>query len=210
MAGDVNSSQSMSARLLQSRHEARRQFLSMLNQEEIRSTLASHHLPYHENSETQPYPSGPAKGRPPDTLKRRAPPEYVLIPALFDRERQPGSTLVWRIELHGLPDTGGPLRYDVARDVIIGRGAGVANSVDVDLDPYQAFEQGVSRRHAMLHPAEDGLYLVDLKSTNGTMHNGARLGPGVGRPVKSDDRISFGGLAFTLKIVGQLRLGELD
>jgi len=182
-----------------------------LEPEEMQLPLMSQYPPHHENSETRPYRHLQPAGKQTDLLTRHTSPEYRLIPVLFDRERRSESTLVWRIELHGLPDSAGPLRFDVARDVVLGRSGGAANTgVDIDLAPYHAFEQGVSRRHAMLHPTADGLYLIDLKSTNGTMHNGVRLGPGVGKLVQTDDHISFGGLAFTLKIVGQLRLGERD
>lgn len=46
---------------------------------------------------------------------------------------------------------------------------------DVDLSPYDAFEQGVSRLHAELRLLDDGVFIVDLDSANGTLLNGRRI-----------------------------------
>lgn len=46
---------------------------------------------------------------------------------------------------------------------------------DVDLSPYDAFEQGVSRLHCEIRLKDDGVYIVDLDSANGTLINGKRI-----------------------------------
>ncbi|MCW2572613.1 MAG: domain containing protein [Frankiales bacterium] len=67
-----------------------------------------------------------------------------------------------------------------APSVVIGRGA----EADVRLT-----DTGVSRRHAELQVADDGVTLVDLRSTNGTSVNGRR----VDRVTLTDgDRIGLG------------------
>ncbi len=59
---------------------------------------------------------------------------------------------------------------------------------------------GLSRRHAKLMPAEDGLHLEDLRSTNGTFVNGRRVQRAVARP---GDEIGFDTLRFRLLGTGQ-------
>ena len=54
----------------------------------------------------------------------------------------------------------------IARSMVIGRQA------ECDL---QVTEGLPSRRHAQLHLAEDGVWLEDLKSANGTFVNGVRI-----------------------------------
>ena len=64
-------------------------------------------------------------------------------------------------------------------EIVVGRGRMQQSSVlpDLDLAPFGAAEQGVSRRHAVIRRGEDTLTLVDLGSTNGTHLNGQRLDP---------------------------------
>ena len=49
---------------------------------------------------------------------------------------------------------------------------------DVDLSYYGGFEQGVSRRHAIIMSDENGYVLEDLGSTNGTVVNREKVIPG--------------------------------
>ncbi|MCJ7500752.1 FHA domain-containing protein [bacterium] len=49
---------------------------------------------------------------------------------------------------------------------------------DVDLSYCGGFEQGVSRRHAIIMSDEDGYVLEDLGSTNGTVVNREKVIPG--------------------------------
>ena len=67
---------------------------------------------------------------------------------------------------------------------------------DVDLAPYGAAEQGVSRRHAVIRRGEDTLTLVDLGSTNGTHLNGQRLIPHQPRVLRDGDEVRLGKLVF--------------
>lgn len=60
---------------------------------------------------------------------------------------------------------------------------------------------GLSRRHARLMPAEDGLHIEDLRSTNGSFINGRRVQRGVARP---GDEIGFDTLRFRLLATGQV------
>jgi pSer/pThr/pTyr-binding forkhead associated (FHA) protein len=126
--------------------------------------------------------------------------EYTTLPAkppsgpLHDVPR-------WRIELHGLRHGEGPLGLDVVGDVVLGRGSVGENAPDLDMEPYGAFQLGVSRRHAMLRPTKNALYIIDLNSTNGTLHNALRLGSGVTRALRHNDNITLGQFTFTVKII---------
>jgi hypothetical protein len=61
-------------------------------------------------------------------------------------------------------------------------------SPDVDLWP----DDAVSRRHAEITRREDGYYLRDLDSTNGTELNGSRIAPGVPVKLGNGDVIQLG------------------
>ncbi len=60
----------------------------------------------------------------------------------------------------------------------------------------------VSRRHAALHSTEGAIEVEDLGSTNGTLLNGDRLEPNVRRALDQGDKVSFGGVEFTLSMPG--------
>ena len=47
----------------------------------------------------------------------------------------------------------------------------------------------------------NGWRVRDLGSTNGTLHNGLPLGPGIARSLKHNDTVTLGRLSFTLKII---------
>jgi pSer/pThr/pTyr-binding forkhead associated (FHA) protein len=66
---------------------------------------------------------------------------------------------------------------------------------DLDLTPYGAFEQGVSRAHAMIHVRPDGCFIEDLGSTNETLWNFHRLLPRQLYALKDGDQLRFGALA---------------
>jgi pSer/pThr/pTyr-binding forkhead associated (FHA) protein len=65
---------------------------------------------------------------------------------------------------------------------------------DIDLSPYQAYANGVSRLHAVIKQAGHHVLVVDLGSVNGTYVNGKRLNPNVEQTVNNGDIISLGKL----------------
>jgi pSer/pThr/pTyr-binding forkhead associated (FHA) protein len=69
---------------------------------------------------------------------------------------------------------------------------------ELDLAPFDGAEKGVSRLHAIIRASADGVALVDLGSTNGTLLNMHRLPPKQPYPVKSGDEIRFGDLLIHL------------
>ena len=71
-------------------------------------------------------------------------------------------------------------RFELDRDeVLLGRSDPLDQiEPDVDLSYCGGFEQGVSRRHAIIMSDEGGYVLEDLGSTNGTVVNREKVTPG--------------------------------
>jgi hypothetical protein len=126
---------------------------------------------------------------------------YTVLPVSLAEKVDLNSVTRWRVELHGLDGSAGPMGFDLIGDVVIGRGKDGPDAPDVNLDPFAAQKMGVSRRHVILRPTERHLYLIDLNSTNGTVNNGVPVGPGVARSLQHNDTIMLGNLSFTLKII---------
>lgn len=93
----------------------------------------------------------------------------------------------------------------VGRDnYTLGRSAGSQAIVpDVDLESYGAQDQGISRLHAEIRMAENGVHVVDLDSINGTLVNGRRLEPQEPAPIRHKDIIQLGHLK--LQVVSRIR-----
>ncbi|RME07683.1 MAG: FHA domain-containing protein [Anaerolineae bacterium] len=81
------------------------------------------------------------------------------------------------------------------RSYTVGRGSeGQSVLPDVDLSPYQGYELGVSRMHAMIRLAEGRIYIKDLASSNGTRLNGKYLSPHAEHTLKHGDVLTLGKL----------------
>jgi pSer/pThr/pTyr-binding forkhead associated (FHA) protein len=65
---------------------------------------------------------------------------------------------------------------------------------DVDLSPYDAYAQGVSRLHAALKVTRNRVAIMDLGSSNGTRVNGQKIVPHVDYPLNHSDVIALGKL----------------
>jgi pSer/pThr/pTyr-binding forkhead associated (FHA) protein len=63
---------------------------------------------------------------------------------------------------------------------------------DIDLSPYNAYAQGVSRLHATLKLIQDELYIEDLGSSNGTRINNSKIPPHQNQPIHHGDVIALG------------------
>jgi pSer/pThr/pTyr-binding forkhead associated (FHA) protein len=126
---------------------------------------------------------------------------YRKLPLSLTGAPIPENTPRWRIELDGLGPGVEPMGLDILGDAVIGRGRVGNQPADLDLDQYGGLEQGVSRRHALLRPTANHLYVIDLGSTNGSMHNGLPLGPGIARSLKHNDTVTLGRMSFTVKVI---------
>jgi pSer/pThr/pTyr-binding forkhead associated (FHA) protein len=95
-----------------------------------------------------------------------------------------------------------PMRITVQEQLIIGRIVeGDLQRVDIDLSPLGAFQQGVSRRHAVLRLHSGALYIQDSSSTNGTRINGAKLDPEREYLLREGDELEFGRIRASLRFI---------
>jgi hypothetical protein len=63
---------------------------------------------------------------------------------------------------------------------------------DVDLSPYEAYAQGVSRLHSSLKLNNQRVFIIDLGSSNGTRVNGHKIMPNVDYPLNHGDVVALG------------------
>jgi hypothetical protein len=104
----------------------------------------------------------------------------------------PGASIVIRIR-----DRTEPISLRPRDEILLGRSDAPSSlAPDLDLSPFGAAEQGVSRRHALIRRGENTLTLIDLGSTNGTHLNGQRLTPNQPRVLRDGDEIRMGRLVF--------------
>ena len=71
---------------------------------------------------------------------------------------------------------------------------------DVDLSPFEAYSQGVSRLHAALKISRNRVSILDLGSSNGTRVNGQKIVPHVDYPLNHGDIIALGKLKLQIII----------
>ena len=90
-------------------------------------------------------------------------------------------------------------RFEIDREeVLLGRSDPLDQiEPDVDLSYYGGFEQGVSRRHAIIMSDENGYILEDLGSTNGTVVNREKVIPGSPVNLVEGDVIHLGKMKAT-------------
>jgi hypothetical protein len=100
---------------------------------------------------------------------------------------------VW-ISLH-LLESGQILPLSDRNEFTLGRiSDGQPIMPDVDLSPYQAYANGVSRLHAVLKRSGKRISIMDLGSANGTYLNGKRLTPNTETVIQHGDVIALGKL----------------
>lgn len=115
----------------------------------------------------------------------------------------------WRIMLEIGGPSRGVLPLEIADDVVVGRGAEGDDAPTLDLTALDAFEQGVSRRHAMFRPTPNALYILDLGSSNGTFINGGLVGRGMAHALNQGDLITFGSMNMTIVYIKRSATAEL-
>jgi hypothetical protein len=105
----------------------------------------------------------------------------------------PVSLKQW-VTLH-LLDTGQVLLLAERNEYTLGRiSEGQPIMPDIDLSPYQAYANGVSRLHAIIKRDADRVMLMDLGSSNGTFINGKRLNPNMEQALNDGDVVALGKL----------------
>ena len=133
-------------------------------------------------------------------LRQAALQEFRKLPATTTKSPEELEAVSWRIVLVSSRPGDKPITAEIRDDVTIGRTTTDA-SVDLDLTDFGAGEKGVSRQHAMLHPAKEDLLLRDLGSTNGTYCGTERATLGMSLSVKDGDVIRLGGLYMKVFVV---------
>ena len=86
-------------------------------------------------------------------------------------------------------------------DCIVGSNPEPHADLDVNLVSFDGWMRGVSRRHLMLRPSLNKLFVMDMRSTNGTQVNGLPLGIGWAYALKDNDLISLAKLHVRVHIV---------
>jgi hypothetical protein len=70
----------------------------------------------------------------------------------------------------------------------------------IDLSYDGAASSGVSRRHACIHQSDQGIFIEDLGSTNGTFLNGQQLIPSQLYPLDHGDMVHLGQLKLAITV----------
>ncbi len=100
----------------------------------------------------------------------------------------------WVIELR-VVGTASVIQARVRDEMTIGRFDGRMSIIpDINLEPFNAYQMGVSRRHAVMFSNNNQLMLRDLGSANGTYINDRRLEPLINYRVNHGDTIAVGKL----------------
>jgi hypothetical protein len=113
-----------------------------------------------------------------------------------------------RLHVHKLPDPPpgtlslyvvgylDPIKRRSKRIVVLGRKVEGEEPPSIDLTPFHAGLQGVSRHHATIRKEEGGYVIEDMESVNGTWVNDKRLQPRYTYELKSGDLVRLGLLIF--------------
>jgi pSer/pThr/pTyr-binding forkhead associated (FHA) protein len=72
---------------------------------------------------------------------------------------------------------------------------------DIDLTPFEAYSQGVSRLHAAIKVVNQRIVIMDLGSSNGTRVNGQKIVPNVDYPINNGDMLALGRLRIQMLII---------
>ena len=78
-------------------------------------------------------------------------------------------------------------------EYIVGRvSEGQSILPDIDLEPYNAYESGVSRLHVRIKIEDESMWITDLGSANGTRVNNQKLAPHQNYPLSNKDVVRLG------------------
>jgi pSer/pThr/pTyr-binding forkhead associated (FHA) protein len=100
-----------------------------------------------------------------------------------------------------LVDSGQVLHLAGRTEFTLGRVAeGQPILPDVDLSPYEAYTQGVSRLHSSLKIINQRVVITDLGSSNGTRVNGQKIMAHIDYPLNHGDVVALGKLKVQILI----------
>lgn len=100
-----------------------------------------------------------------------------------------------------LIDSGQTVQLAGRSDFTLGRVAeGQPILPDIDLSPYEAYTQGVSRLHSCVKIINQRVVVTDLGSSNGTRVNGQKIMPHIDYPLNHGDVVALGKLKVQILI----------
>lgn len=92
--------------------------------------------------------------------------------------------------------------FDLNDSVLLGRSYPAADLTrGIDLTPFNAYELGVSRHHAIMKLVDNNVVIYDNKSNNGTLLNGKLLRPDIDYVIKDKDFISLGKMELCVQLL---------
>ncbi len=95
---------------------------------------------------------------------------------------------------------GGKVEIPAKDEVVIGREDPISDVFpDVDLTNLGGMDNGVSRKHAVIHRAGSDYTVEDMGSTNGTYVNKKRIQPHAPQAIKPGDELKFGKLSLSVQ-----------
>jgi hypothetical protein len=106
----------------------------------------------------------------------------------------------WQILVMPTDHPGQFLALELQGDIVIGSNAAADTDLDVNLAYLDGYERGVSRRHILLRPSRERLYVIDLNSTNGTSVNGMPSPVGEAHALRDSDLLTLGRMHLQIKI----------
>ena len=113
--------------------------------------------------------------------------EALSSPPITGIHRTAGSKLDTWGTLH-LLETGQMLPLSDRNEFTLGRiSDGQPIMPDIDLSPYHAYANGVSRLHGVVKRVNEKIIFMDLGSSNGTYLNGKRIPPNVEHTLRHGD-----------------------
>jgi len=113
--------------------------------------------------------------------------------AIYYTDRLPDQEKTW-ISLH-LLDSGTILPVSERTEFTLGRlSDNQPIEPDIDLSQFKAFDNGVSRLHAIIRQNQGNVIMIDLGSSNGTYVNGIRIMPNIEHPLRHGDIVALGKL----------------
>lgn len=94
-----------------------------------------------------------------------------------------------------IPNSGRKIKLSLDKQIRVGRADPTASLYpEVDLTADGGAEFGVSRLHATISRSEEGIVIVDMNSTNGTLLNDYALPAELPYPLQDGDELRFGEL----------------
>ncbi len=103
------------------------------------------------------------------------------------------------------------LKVQVAEPITVGRADSTGTyTPDIDLGPYGGENEGVSRRHLIFHADQEGLFVTDMQSGNGTLLNGMRLEPEKPYLLKYEDELQLGHMILSVKVIVSPNQGSVS